>query len=164
MTKPDSARADVTLRPLRAEDLDAVMAIDVASYATVWPADLVLAEVELEDRYHLVATVHDEVVAHGSLMFVLDEATLTTVAVDPAYRRRGIASALLAALVDDASRREVTAMTLEVRAGNDAALALYRRFGFQVEGRRKRYYEPDGEDALIMWRRGLDCNERTSDA
>lgn len=157
MTKQrdESGGGQLTIRPLRLGDIDAVMAIDAQSYATLWPRDLLVAEVELPDRYHLVGVVGDEVVTHGSLMFVVDEATLTTIAVDPAHRHRGYGAAMLQALLDEARGRAASAVTLEVRVGNDVAVRLYERFGFVVEGRRKRYYEPDGEDALIMWRRDL---------
>jgi len=75
---------------------------------------------------------------------------LMNIAVDPASRRRGIARALLEALLQRAGREEP--YTLEVRPSNTPAIALYEQFGFRSAGVRPRYYQDTGEDALIMWR------------
>jgi ribosomal protein S18 acetylase RimI-like enzyme len=82
---------------------------------------------------------------------VLDEAEIRSLAVLPAARRRGVASALLGAVLAHASAAGVRLFHLEVRAGNAAARALYQDLGFAVVGRRPRYY-PDGEAALLLSR------------
>ena len=73
------------------------------------------------------------------------------VAVDPSRRRRGVASALLAEMLERAGHGQGR-YTLEVRTSNEGAIDLYRRFGFTAAGTRRRYYQDTGEDALIMWR------------
>jgi ribosomal-protein-alanine N-acetyltransferase len=85
---------------------------------------------------------------------ILDEAHITLLAIDPAYQRQGLGSLLLYALLLLAQQRGLAWATLEVRASNQSALALYQRFGFESVGTRRKYY-PDGEDALILWRKGL---------
>ena len=87
------------------------------------------------------------------MMTVLDEGYISNVAVSPAFRRRGIASALIRALLDRARERNLSFVTLEVRESNAAAIALYEGFGFRPVGRRKNYYDAPKEDAWIMWRR-----------
>jgi ribosomal-protein-alanine N-acetyltransferase len=93
-------------------------------------------------------------------MFVLPDAHITTIAVDPARRRGGVASRLLVALCRDAIERGATALTLEVRVSNEAAQALYRGFGFAPAGARTGYYPADAdgpaEDALVMWAHDID--------
>ena len=74
---------------------------------------------------------------------------MTTVAVEPAFRRQGIATVLLRALHLDALERDCDAMTLEVRASNHGARALYERFGYGAEGLRRGYYSDNGEDAVL---------------
>ena len=86
---------------------------------------------------------------------VYDEAHITTIGVDPDYRGRGFGELLLLALFDEAIRRGTTWVTLEVRVSNDAAQALYEKYGMHVHGRRKRYYSDNGEDAYVMWSRSL---------
>jgi [ribosomal protein S18]-alanine N-acetyltransferase len=84
-----------------------------------------------------------------------DEAHVTTIAVDEPYRGRGLGEVLLATLFDEADRRGAVWMTLEVRVSNETAQALYRKWGFAVQGTRRRYYSDNNEDAHIMWSRAL---------
>lgn len=91
----------------------------------------------------------------GCLWAILDEAHITIVAIHPHSQRQGLGQALLYALLKEAYQRNLERATLEVRASNTPALSLYQKFGFQEAGRRRRYYEDTGEDALILWRSGL---------
>ena len=81
---------------------------------------------------------------------MIDEAHISTLAVEPRCRRRGIGELLLVGLIDWACEVGAAFMTLEVRPSNPAAQSLYRKYGFQVVGLRKGYYSDNGEDALIM--------------
>ncbi|MDR2610639.1 MAG: ribosomal protein S18-alanine N-acetyltransferase [Clostridiales Family XIII bacterium] len=90
-------------------------------------------------------------VGYAGLWVVLDEGHITNVAVDPDYRRQGIAAMLLLKLLEAAREKGAKRFTLEVKRSNAAAIALYERFGFRAAGSRKGYYEEDGEDAVIMW-------------
>ena len=91
----------------------------------------------------------------GCLWAILDEAHITMLGVHPAYRGQGLGQALLLALLKSARERGMELATLEVRASNQAALSLYQKFGFQLAGRRKRYYQDNNEDALILWRSAI---------
>lgn len=93
--------------------------------------------------------------ALGCLWAILDEAHITILAVDPDHQRQGFGQALLYALLVAAWQRQLEWATLEVRESNQAALSLYRKFGFQEAGRRRGYYQDNGEAALILWRSGL---------
>ena len=84
-----------------------------------------------------------------------DEAHVTTIGVDPAYRGQSLGELLLLSMFDAAIARGANWLTLEVRVSNDPAQALYRKYGFTVHGVRKRYYSDNNEDALIMWSRAL---------
>lgn len=100
------------------------------------------------------------VVGYICLWEVADELHVTNIAVHPDHRRRGIARALLTRVLDDARRRPVRLVILEVRPSNTEALALYESFGFRVVGRRRGYYYDTGEDALVM-EMGLDGGSRS---
>ena len=86
----------------------------------------------------------------GAFWQILEEAHITLLAIDPPFRNQGLGKYLLSALLDTACQQQLERATLEVRASNLAAIHLYQQFGFQIAGRRKRYY-PDQEDALILW-------------
>jgi ribosomal-protein-alanine N-acetyltransferase len=144
---PDS----FTIRTLGYSDLPQVIAIERRAFTTPWslamfvlelskPSGLCLAAVSEDDRLlgYLICARYDTV-WH-----------LMNIAVDPAQRRRGIAWALLAKMIERAG--EDGEYTLEVRTSNAPAIALYERFGFRSAGTRPRYYRDNGEDAVIMWR------------
>lgn len=86
---------------------------------------------------------------------VYDEAHITTIGVDPAYRGRGFGEVLLMALFCEAIRRGATWVTLEVRVSNTVAQRLYEKYGMTVQMTRRRYYSDNGEDAHVMWSQSL---------
>jgi [ribosomal protein S18]-alanine N-acetyltransferase len=156
----------VRVRAMTPGDIDEVAALGASVATRSWSRRAF--EVELADprtRCHLVAEVAAEetgataeVVGYAGVHVIVDEAHITTVCVRPSARRLGTATRLISALLQWAARLGVDAATLEVRAGNTAARALYRRLGFRDEGLRPRYY-PDGEDAVIMWRRPVSTGD-----
>ena len=95
----------------------------------------------------------------GCLWAILEEAHIIMLAIHPSFQRQGLGQALLWALLKSAHDRQLERSTLEVRDSNLAAVSLYKKFGFKEAGRRKRYYEDTGEDALVMWRSGLEKPE-----
>ena len=103
-----------------------------------------------------MARIEGVVVGYGGLMVSGDDGHITTLAVDPAWHRRKLASRVLLALVREGVTRGVSSLTLEVRVGNVAAQELYRRFGFAPAGIRKNYYIETNEDALVMWAHDVD--------
>lgn len=103
--------------------------------------------------------LENSIVGLGCLWSILEEAHITILAVHPDYRHQRFGQLLLYALLRDAKRRQLERATLEVKPSNQAALSLYHKFGFSEAGRRRRYYKDTGEDALILWRSGLQSSE-----
>jgi ribosomal-protein-alanine N-acetyltransferase len=91
----------------------------------------------------------------AGMWVMYEEAHVTTIGVDPAYRGQGFGELLLVALFDEAIRRNASLLTLEVRVSNRVAQLLYEKYGMSVQGTRPRYYTDNGEDAYIMWSRSL---------
>lgn len=153
----DLRSAPVHLVPMRRRHLRSVLRIESQVYPRPWSLSLFLGELGLRaSRYYIVARVEGLVVGYAGLMLSLDEAHVTTIAVDPAWQRHGIGSRLLLNLTRTAVARGARHMTLEVRVSNAPAQQMYRRFGFETEGVRKNYYAESREDALIMWVHGID--------
>jgi [ribosomal protein S18]-alanine N-acetyltransferase len=147
------ARPSVTLRiePMTLADLQAVHAIERASFFPPWPDEAYRNELQTNRlASYVVARLEGVVVGFGGLWLMVDEAHVTTFAVDPAWRRRRIGERLLVALLDIAMARGAREATLEVRLSNVAARRLYEKYGFRPVGLRPRYYTDNGEDALIM--------------
>ncbi|HET9851342.1 MAG TPA: ribosomal protein S18-alanine N-acetyltransferase [Candidatus Limnocylindrales bacterium] len=147
------ARPPVALRiePMTLDDLPAVHAIERASFAVPWPDDAYRNEIRTNRlASYVVARLGDRVVGFAGLWVMVDEAHVTTFAVEPLWRRRGVGERLLLALLDLAVRRQAREATLEVRLSNIPARKLYEKYGFRPVGIRPRYYSDNGEDALIM--------------
>jgi [ribosomal protein S18]-alanine N-acetyltransferase len=147
-----SSVQDLDIVPMQHGHLRDVHQIDERVYPRPWSLAVLRQELSMPDsRLYFVARRKQTVAGHAGMMLVAGEGHVTTVAVDPAWQGQGVGSRLMLALHRSAIARGVTAMTLEVRVGNDAALALYRRFGYAPAGVRKNYYSDEGQDGLIMW-------------
>ena len=143
--------APTELRRAELRDVVHVMDIDAACYPQPWSRPTVVREVTSELRLHLVAQQRFDLIGHGAIALLAETAHVTTLAVRPDARRRGIGSDLLLGLVRGAMAAGCTGLTLEVRAGNADAMALYRRFGLRPAGLRRGYYGDTGEDAIVLW-------------
>lgn len=141
------------IREMVLEDLPAVAWLEEKSFAVPWSEDLILDALESPlDR--LWVLVEDECIAgYCNFRVVAGEGELMRIAVDPEVRGRGYGRKLMEHLEADARNSQVGDITLEVRASNEAAIALYKSRGFRTEAVRKRYYTCPEEDAFIMWRR-----------
>jgi ribosomal-protein-alanine N-acetyltransferase len=143
---------EVHVQPMKRRHVRSVLRIEQQVYPRPWSASLFHSELALRStRAYFVARVGRDLVGYSGLMMTLDEAHVTTIAVDPRRHRAKIGTRLLLVLVREAIARGATAVTLEVRMSNDAAQDLYRRFGFAPVGVRKNYYQEVNEDALVMW-------------
>ena len=137
------------IRPMTAADLAQVHALECAAQQEPWSQEHFAAE--LGNRFSCIDLCWRDGQLAGFICtwLVAAEVQIQNVAVAPAFRRQGVAARLLTHALDRCRESGFEAAWLEVRAGNAAAIALYRRFGFQAAGRRPGYY-PDGEDALVM--------------
>ena len=133
------------------DDIASVHEIERASFSVPWPDDAYRSEIQTNRlASYVVARADDAVVGFAGLWVMVDEAHVTTFAVDPRWRRRGVGERLLLALFDLAATRHAREATLEVRLSNMPARRLYEKYGFRPVGIRPRYYSDNGEDALIM--------------
>jgi ribosomal-protein-alanine N-acetyltransferase len=143
----------VALRRLDAADLDLVEAIERESYRTPWSRSMFDAELRKPSSLALGAFTQDDVlVGYAFVSRYVDAWHVMNVAVADAFRRRGIASALLGRLFEVTESDSRRGYTLEVRVSNTGAIQLYERLGFEPRGIRRGYYTDNREDALIMWR------------
>jgi len=141
----------LAIRAAEARDVHAIMAIDRHAYPTPWSRRMTIDQVTGSNRTHLVLEKNHEVVGHAGVLFMAGEAHVSTIALAPEVHGRGHGFDLLLALVRAALAARCHALTLEVRATNKTALALYRRFSLAPAGIRRGYYGDNGEDALVLW-------------
>jgi ribosomal-protein-alanine N-acetyltransferase len=144
----------IELRKLKLRDLGAIEEIERASYPTPWSRSMFAGELAKPSSICLGAVdgEHDELVGYLIISRYVDAWHVMNIAVAPAYRRKGIARALMERLFEVTERDARRGYTLEVRVSNDAAISLYEALGFRARGIRRGYYTDNREDALIMWR------------
>lgn len=140
-------------RVTTSDGLDGVLALDEICFHRPWTRAEYERELADPGRCFLyVAVEHGATIAYCSFWRIFDEIHLNNFAVHPSWRQRGIGRALLAHVLADAERLGAPKATLEVRASNTAAIALYEAGGFRRAGLRRGYYTHPVEDALILWR------------
>ena len=150
----------VIVAPMRTKDLRSVLRIEAAVFSHPWSHRLFVEELsQRRSRAYRAAWVGSRIVGFAGQMFIDDESHVNNIAVDPGWQGRGLGAALLADLVRTGLAHGARHLTLEVRVGNDPAIALYRRFGMAPVGVRPNYYPETGDDALIMWARDIDTGE-----
>ena len=140
----------VLVRPMLDEDIERVLTIERASSPDPWTEGIMRDELHGAGRCYLVAEQANELVGFCGLLLQVGEGHVTNVAVVPKFRGQRIAARLLLPSIRWGLGQHVSALTLEVRVGNETAIRLYRRFGFAPVGTRPKYY-PNGDDALILW-------------
>jgi len=139
------------IRKMTVEDVPAAHELDVLSFTLPWPERSLRYEVSDNPAARCwSATKDNRLVGMLILWMILDEAHIATIATHPKFRRAGIGSQLLENALQSAVGEGARTAFLEVRAGNIAALAMYKKFGFVEDGRRLRYYKDNHEDAVLM--------------
>ncbi|MFM7320084.1 MAG: ribosomal protein S18-alanine N-acetyltransferase [Armatimonadota bacterium] len=147
--------AGLVLAPMEREHVAAVHALEHRLFHGGWSLDAYLGELGNPSSLWWVAARDGRVLGFGGLSVIIDEAHVTSLAVEPEARGLGIGERLLVRMLADAAQRGAVRATLEVAARNTVAQALYRKLGFEHAAIRKGYY-PDGDDADILWAHGLD--------
>ena len=157
---------EIEIRIISSEEVSEVVALDKICLGGLWQEEAYIREIN-SDKSTLVALHLSEfklgnqsrIVGMGCLWSIVDEAHITLLGIHPAYRRQGLGQLILFNLLEDAIARKLAWATLEVNENNLAAVNLYDKYGFQVAGKRKNYYQPTGDDALVLWLKNIQHHE-----
>ncbi len=133
------------------ENIGEVIELEREAHSSPWSRAAFEAELAHPHGRFLVARLEAQLVAFGALWLLVDEAHIINLAVSQKFRRQGIGRKLVVELLGMAKDAGILCATLEVRAGNEAAIRLYETMGFERTAIRKRYYPDNNEDALVMW-------------
>ena len=142
--------SEYTIRRMTLADVDGVAAVEAATFPTPWSRDAFISEMKNVAARYLVAEKDGRIIGYAGAWIILDESHITNIAVLKDERGQGIGRALTHGLMQYLSNLGAAYATLEVRKSNEVAQNLYVSLGFIKLGVRKRYYEDNGEDALIM--------------
>lgn len=146
----------IEFKPLTDKQLEQVMELDHICFGGLWSLSSYKREIESPNSYLLVIVLEqaeqEKVIGLGCFWAIVEEAHITILAVHPDFQGQGLGKTLLEKLLQEAQIRNLERATLEVGESNQKALSLYDKFGFKEAGRRKKYYQKTGEDALILWK------------
>ncbi len=141
----------MTIRAANRTDIDALLAIEHDCYRFPWSRQQFVDELDNPIAALDVAEVDQQIAGYLSSWLICGELQIQNLATSPRYRRRGIGQALLTYVLERSQQQGLLSGWLEVRENNQAAINLYLACGFEIQGRRKKYYQ-DGEDALLLGR------------
>ncbi len=141
-----------------------ILALDKLCFGGIWSKAGYKREIDSPNSSILLLFLKQDnlerkLIGLGCLWSIVDEAHITLLGIHPDYQGQSLGKLLLTSLLQDAVDRKLERATLEVKTTNNIAIALYKKFGFEVAGRRKNYYPKTGEDAFILWRSGLEKPE-----
>ena len=140
------------VRHYETHDFESLYALEKRVFQDAWSKSTMEKELSNFKAHYFVAEENGVVLGYAGFWLVVDEAELMKIAVDVPYRRRGLAGALLVAVLDEARQQGAACLLLEVRETNEAARALYEKYGFHAYSIRKQYYS-DGENAVLYKRK-----------
>jgi [ribosomal protein S18]-alanine N-acetyltransferase len=153
---------DVTISPISVDEIESILTLDRLCFGGLWSIDSYRRELTNDNSHFLGVSLAnnlepntDGLIGFGCFWAILDEAHITLLGIHPQYQRQGLGRLLLCSLLDRARSIDMARATLEVRASNQGAIDLYEQYRFQTVGRRKKYYQDNNEDGIIMWRGGL---------
>lgn len=132
------------------EDIASVERLEKLCFSSPWSRDEIKATFLREDSIYCIAEKEGVVIAYAAFFFVLEEANIINIAVDPEYRRQGVANKLMEFVMIQIAKQSLEKVILEVRESNVAAIELYKAFGFKSEGVRKNFYEKPTENGIVM--------------
>ena len=152
----------IHFRTLLPEDAEGVARVERESFPTPWSREDFWREASNDFACYIVALDDMEIIGFAGCWISFEEAQVTNIALTSAQRGRGLGKDLMTRLMCAAAARGAERMTLEVRPSNTSALRLYERLGFAAIGVRKKYYQDNDEDAILMWHTKLKefANER----
>ncbi len=145
---------DLLIRPMKAEDLDQVLAIEQSSFSAPWSRESMQQELVNDQAHYFVASIKDDeknVLGYAGYWQIMDEGHIMNIAVRTDRRHEGIGKELMEAMLSSGDQMGILYWTLEVRVSNLAALRLYEKIGFTSAGIRPGYYTHPKEDANILW-------------
>ncbi len=147
----------IKLKPLTEEHLTEIIELDQLCFGGLWSLEGYKREIESPNSTLSIITINinnkEKIIALGCFWAIVEEAHLTILAVHPDFQKQGLGKILLNHLLEEAIKKGLERATLEVSEHNQTALNLYQKFGFTVAGKRKKYYQATGADALILWKK-----------
>lgn len=140
----------IRIEPMSVQTVEAVAKLEEKCFSTPWSLDALAEEISNPIAVYFTAWYDQKIVGYIGMHHIMDEGYINNIAIDPDYRRKKIATALIEHIQHYAKENSLKMLTLEVRQSNIAAIKMYENFGFENVGVRKNYYSLPTEDAVLM--------------
>jgi len=147
----------IKIIPMATTHIQAIHEIESHSFSDPWSPHEIITEIQQPHTISIVALYNNQVAGYAIMRHIVNEGHICNIAVHENHRQNGIGTAIVSGLITAATARNIEAITLEVRIGNRAAMGLYHKHGFKVEGYRRDFYRYPTEDAAIMWKYIMRC-------
>lgn len=141
---------EIIIKEMEIEDLPEIIYIEKSSFSIPWSEIAFINELSKQNSFNRVAKFQGRVIGYICINYIFNEAHILNLAVHPEYRRQGIATLLMKDAITNLIKKGCIYYYLEVRESNTIAQNFYKKFGFNVVGRRKKYYQSPDEDAILM--------------
>lgn len=152
----------IAIKLLTPAEVPEIVKLDQICLGGLWTEDAYLREIESDKSTLIILTLwksefdnQPQIIGMACLWSIIKEAHITLLGIHPDHRQQGLGQLLLLSLLKDAIARQLERATLEVNEHNLAAINLYQKYGFQIAGSRRNYYQPAGDDALVLWLKGI---------
>lgn len=149
-SKTDEKEKATRIREISLSDVNLLFEIEKASFSSPWTKEALRLQINSPMAFNLLIEVREEIAGYVMCLVASDECHILNFAIHPRFRKRGYGSELFSSALSMLRKRGIRHVFLEVREKNLAAIQLYLKFGFKIIGKRKKYYEDSGEDALVM--------------
>lgn len=141
---------NIILDNLKTKYLDSLVELENKCFKIPWSRNMFLGDVDNPNAYYILLINDDRVIGYCGLYRVLDESSITNIAVHPDFRKKGLATLMLKNIFEYCLKSSISFVTLEVRESNKDAMKLYMDNGFELVGERKNYYADNRETAILM--------------
>ena len=132
------------------DNVNEMLKIEKKAFVSHWSKQSFIDEFGAENGHYIAAVDNGKIIGYSGFRYVLDEGHITTLAVHPKYRKKGVGTKIIEQLLSDAKIKNLKKLYLEVRQSNSPAQKIYKRWGFKILDRRREYYQHPVEDALVM--------------
>ncbi len=141
---------NIVLDSLKIQYIESLVDLENLCFKIPWTKNMFLGDVKNPNAYYILVLNNSKVIAYCGLYKVLDESSITNIAVHPDFRKKGLAKLMLSNVVKHCMDNNISSITLEVRESNTNAINLYSNNGFKIVGKRKNYYADNHETAILM--------------
>ena len=143
---------NIKIEKLKTSHIEKILEIEKLCFSDPWSKTMLEDELKNPLSYYIVLIKDDDIIGYADFWDIVGDAQIMNVAISKKYQGKGYSNILMNKMIEEAIKRNLDTMSLEVRVSNEKAINLYEKYDFEIQGKRKNYYQDNKEDAYIMWK------------